>query len=145
MLRKTQRRAEILFGRFVLNPLVRGLFRLGVSPPMTALLETTGRKSGKVRHTPVNYMRDGQTLWVIAQHGRHAGWVLNLEANPNIRARLGRTWHPASAQLVDDDDPHERGRTFSRNPIARAMIASTLRALETAPVSLRIDLDPASS
>jgi deazaflavin-dependent oxidoreductase (nitroreductase family) len=140
-MRAAQRRFEILLGRFVLNPLVRALFRVGISPPLTALLETTGRKTGRIRHTPVNYMRDGQTLWVIAQHGRHAGWVLNLEANPRIRARLGRTWHTASAHLVPSDDPHARGRTFSRNPLARALIASTLRALETAPVSLRIDLD----
>jgi hypothetical protein len=69
------------------------------------------------------------------------GLVLNLEAEPRIRARLGRTWHAGHAQLVEDDDPRARGRTFSRNPLARAMIASTLRALETAPVSLRIDLD----
>lgn len=140
-MRAAQRRFEVLFGRFVVNPIVRGLFRVGISPPLTALVETRGRKTGRVRHTPVNYARDGQTLWVIAQHGRHAGWVLNLEADPRIRARLGRTWHDAHARLVDDDDPHARGRTFARNPIARAMIASTLRALETAPVSLRIDLD----
>jgi deazaflavin-dependent oxidoreductase (nitroreductase family) len=140
-MRAAQRRFEVLFGRFVINPLVRGLFRVGISPPMTALIETTGRRSGLVRHTPVNYMRDGQTLWVIAQHGRHAGWVLNLEADPRVRARLGRTWHAGHARLVEDDDPHARARTFSRNPIARAMIASTLRALETAPVSLRIDLE----
>lgn len=140
-MRATQRRFEILLGRFVLNPIVRGLFRLGVSPPLTALLETTGRKTGRVRHTPVNYARDGQTLWVIAQHGRHAGWVLNLEAEPHIRARLGRSWHAGRAQLVDEDDPHARGRTFARNPILRSMIVGSLRALETTPVSLRIDLD----
>ena len=140
-MRAAQRRFEIQLGRFVLNPIVRGLFRLGISPPLTALIETTGRKTGRIRHTPVNYAREGQTLWVIAQHGRHAGWVRNLEAEPRIRARLGRTWHTAHAQLVEDDDPHARGRTFARTPIARAMIAASLRALETAPVSLRIDLE----
>lgn len=141
-MRETQRRLEILLGRFVLNPVVRALFRVGISPPLTALLETTGRRTGRIRHTPVNYARDGDgTLWVIAAHGRHAGWVRNLEAQPRIRARLGRTWHTATAHLVVDDDPHARGRTFSSNPIARAMIAASFRALETSPVSLRIDLD----
>ena len=141
-MRATQRRFEILFGRFVLNPMVRGLFRLGVSPPLTALIETTGRKTGRVRHTPVNYARDGQTLWVIAQHGRHAGWVLNLEAEPRIRARLGpHVAHAATRSWSTTTTRAPAVRTFARNPLARAMIASTLRALETAPVSLRIDLD----
>ena len=141
---QTQRRIEILFGRFVLNPLIRGLFRLGISPPMTVLVETTGRKSGKLRHTPVNYVRDGQTLWVIAQHGSHAGWVRNLQDDPHVRARLGRTWHAGSAALVPDDDVRARIRTFASNPVGRAIVGATFRALETAPVSLRIDLDAAA-
>ncbi|HWI75066.1 MAG TPA: nitroreductase/quinone reductase family protein [Baekduia sp.] len=141
---QTQRRVEILFGRFFLNPLMRAAFRVGISPPMTALVETTGRKTGKLRHTPVNYVRDGQTLWIIAQHGSHAGWVRNLQDDPHVRARLGRRWHDGHAALVPDDDVRARARTFARNPVARALIANTLRALETAPVSLRIDLDSAA-
>ena len=140
----TQRRIEILFGRFLLNPLIRGLFRLGISPPMTVLVETTGRKSGKLRHTPVNYVRDGQTLWVIAQHGSHAGWVRNLQDDPRVRARLGRTWHGGRAALVPDDDVRARIGTFASNPVGRAIVGATFRALETAPVSLRIDLDAAA-
>ena len=141
---QTQRRIEILFGRFVLNPLIRGLFRLGISPPMTVLVETTGRKSGKLRHTPVNYVRDGQTLWVIAQHGSHAGWVRNLQDDPRVRARLGRTWHGGRAALVPEDDVRARIGTFASNPVGRAIVGATFRALETAPVSLRIDLEAAA-
>jgi deazaflavin-dependent oxidoreductase (nitroreductase family) len=139
----SKRRFEILFGRFFLNPLVRALFRIGISPPMTALIETTGRRSGKIRHTPVNCVRDGQTVWIIAQHGSHAGWVRNLQADPHVRARLGRRWHAGHAALVPDDDVRARIDTFSRNAIGRAIVGTTFRALETAPVSLRIDLDPA--
>ncbi|MCW2985942.1 MAG: nitroreductase family deazaflavin-dependent oxidoreductase [Conexibacter sp.] len=141
---QTQRRIEILFGRFFLNPLIRGLFRIGISPPMTALVETTGRRTGKVRQTPVNYVRDGQTLWIIAQHGSHAGWVRNLEAQPRVRARLGRTWHDGHAALMPDDDVRARIRTFASNPVGRSIVGATFRALETAPVSLRIDLDSAA-
>jgi deazaflavin-dependent oxidoreductase (nitroreductase family) len=141
---QTQRRVEILFGRFFLNPLMRAVFRLGISPPMTVLVETTGRKSGKLRHTPVNYVRDGQTLWIIAQHGSHAGWVRNLQDEPRVRARLGRRWHEGHAELVPGDDVRARIRTFTDNPVGRAIVGATFRALETAPVSLRIDLDAAA-
>jgi deazaflavin-dependent oxidoreductase (nitroreductase family) len=143
MLISTKRRMEILFGRFVLNPMVRGLFRIGISPPMTALLETRGRVTRKLRHTPVNYSRDGQTLWIIAQHGSHAGWVRNLQAEPQIRARLGRRWHTGTAHLVPDDDVRARIRirTFTTNPVARSLTAASFRALGTTPVTLRVDLE----
>jgi deazaflavin-dependent oxidoreductase (nitroreductase family) len=144
MSRDARRRIEILFGRFFLNPIMRGLFRVGISPPMTVLVETTGRKTGKIRRTPVNYVREGQTLWIIAQHGSHAGWVRNLEAQPQVRARLGRTWHDGRAALVPDDDVRARIRTFTSNPLGRAIVSATFRALESAPVSLRIDLDSAA-
>lgn len=138
------RRVEIFLGRFTLNPLMRAAFRLGFSPPMTVLVETTGRKSGKLRRTPVNYMREGQTLWIIAQHGSHAGWVRNLQDDPRVRARLGRRWHEGRAALVPDDDVRARVRTFTANPLGRAILGAGFRAMETAPVSLRIDLEPAA-
>jgi deazaflavin-dependent oxidoreductase (nitroreductase family) len=104
---------------------------------------TRGRKTQKLRHTPVNYTRDGQTLWIIAQHGSHAGWVRNLQADPSIRVRLGRRWHAGTAQLLPDDDVRARVRTFTANPLGRALAAATFRALESTPVTLRVDLQGA--
>ena len=96
--RPVKRRFEILIGRYTANPLMRGLFRIGITPPGMALVETTGRKTGAVRRTPVNCMADGETLWLIAQHGRHAGWVLNFEADPAVRAgRLASLSLPLAA------------------------------------------------
>ena len=75
---------------YVLNPPIRLAFRAGVSPPGQVLLETIGRKSGQPRQTPVGDGRDGDTLWVVAEHGRRAGYVLNLIANPRVRVRVRR-------------------------------------------------------
>jgi deazaflavin-dependent oxidoreductase (nitroreductase family) len=138
--RPRKRRLEILGGRFLVNPMVRGLFRIGVSPPRTLLLETVGRKSGAIRHTPLNYVRDGDRIWVIAQHSTHAGWVRNFQAQPQVRVRTGRTWHDAMATLQPADDVRARARSFAKGPVGRAFAAGVMRALESDPVSVSIDL-----
>jgi len=39
--------------KYVLNPPIKMLFALGMAPPGYALLETSGRKTGKAGRTPV--------------------------------------------------------------------------------------------
>ena len=41
---------------------------------------------------------DGDTGWVIAEYGRHAGYVNNLEAHPDVRVRMHRQWRAARAR-----------------------------------------------
>ena len=141
--RPVKRAIEIRVGRYLANPLVRALFRLGITPPGMALIETTGRKTGAIRHTPVNCMADGDTLWLIAQHGRHAGWVLNFEADPQVRVRRGRAWRSGSAELLPDDDVRARTATFARMAAGRFATAAMFRALESQPVTVRVRLDAA--
>jgi hypothetical protein len=45
--------------KYVLNPPIKLLFAMGLAPPGYALLETTGRKTGKARRTPVGDARIG--------------------------------------------------------------------------------------
>jgi len=40
-----------------------------VPPPGDALLETTGRRTGQPRRTPVCDGLDGDTFWLVAQRG----------------------------------------------------------------------------
>ncbi len=140
--RPVKRRYEILIGRYTANPLMRGMFRLGITPPGMALVETIGRRTGAVRQTPViAYTPDGQTLWLIAQHGEHAGWVRNFLASPKVRVRLGRHWRTGTAELLPDDDVKVRIDTFSSNAVGRAVTSATFRALESQPVTVRIQLE----
>ena len=138
--RPIKRRWEILLGRFTVNPLMRGMFRLGISPPGMVLVETIGWKSGAVRHTPLFYTADGDTLWLIAQHGGHAGWVRNFQASPQVRVRRGRTWRMGSAELLPDDDVRARTATFAETRAGRAATAAMFRTLESQPVTVRIQL-----
>lgn len=141
--RPVKRRWEILIGRYTANPLMRGMFKLGITPPGMALVETVGRRTGAIRHTPVvAHFADEKTLWLIAQHGAHAGWVRNFQESPRVRVRLGRHWRTGAAELVPDDDVKARIRTFSSSAVGRAITAASFRALESQPVSVRITLEP---
>jgi deazaflavin-dependent oxidoreductase (nitroreductase family) len=138
--RPTKRRIEILVGRYTANPMMRAMFKLGVTPPGMALIETIGRRSGAVRHTPVAcYPGDG-SLWLIAQHGTHAGWVRNFQERPEVRLRLGRRWAEGTAHLLPEDDVKARIATFSDTRAGRFVNAAMFRALESQPVTVRVDL-----
>jgi F420H(2)-dependent quinone reductase len=60
------------------------------------LLTTTGARSGKPHTVPLLYLRDGDTLVVIASWGGrpyHPDWYHNLLAHPVATVRVrSRTW-----------------------------------------------------
>jgi deazaflavin-dependent oxidoreductase (nitroreductase family) len=127
--------------KYVVNPIVRGLFRLGLPAPGIAILETVGRKSGEPRRNPVTNGLDVGVFWIVAEHGRRASYVRNIEANPRVRVRVGRRWHQGTARVVPDDDPRQRLRYISsRRPISRLSTA-TVRLLQTDLMTIRIDLN----
>jgi len=138
--RPTKRRIEIFLGRYTANPMVRVMFKLGVTPPGLALIETIGRRSGAVRHTPVSCYAAEGSLWLIAQHGAHAGWVCNFQEKPAVRVRLGRRWVDGTAHLLPDDDVKARIDTFSSTKSGRFVNAAMFRALESQPVTVRVDV-----
>lgn len=64
--RETKRRLAGGTAKYVFNPVVRWLFRLGLPAPGTAILETTGRKSGRPRRNPVTNGLDDGVFWIVA-------------------------------------------------------------------------------
>jgi len=84
--------------KYVLNPPIKLLFAVGVAPPLGyALLETTGRKTGKARRTPVGDGWVGYQFWLVAGHGMNAGCVRNIAANPRVQLKLLAYGHGAGA------------------------------------------------
>jgi len=121
----------------LLNPPIRALAARGLAPGV-ALLETTGRTSGEPRRTPVSYglQRGTDTFWIVAEMGRKAAYVRNIEANPRVRIRLRHGWRSGTAHLNAADDARARLRTLSR------LNAAAVRTMGTALLVIRIDLDP---
>ena len=99
--------------RYLVNPPAMVAVWCGLVPGFV-LVETTGRKTGKRRRNPVGMRVEGDTGWVIAEHGRHAGYVNNLEANPDVRVRIHGRWRDARARILDDDDSQARLDSWSR-------------------------------
>jgi deazaflavin-dependent oxidoreductase (nitroreductase family) len=130
-LRKFHRERAI--GRYLLNPAVKGLSKLGLRTALATELETIGRKTGQARRVPVSAQFDDNGAWVICQHGTRSGWGRNMSDNPNIRIQQGNQWRTGVATFRPDDDVVARGRKFGR------LGAKVVKATETTPVSVRID------
>ena len=134
-MRLDKRRLTTALAKYLFNPLVKAGVATGVLRGW-AVLETTGRRSGQRRRTPVGNGLQGDTFWIVAEHGRRAGYVRNIEANPRVRVQVGGRWRAGSAHLMADDDPGERQRR-----IGRRLNAVAVRAMGPELLTVRIDLD----
>lgn len=135
-----KRRFTTNLAKYTLNPVVRGLGRMGISIG-TALLETTGRKSGQPRQTPVTNGLDGDTFWIVTEHGHRAAYVRNIKANARVRVKVGRTWRSGTAHLMPEDDAEARRRSLGTS-LMRRMNAGTISVMATELLTVRIDLEP---
>lgn len=61
--------------KFVFNPPNRLLLRLGIAPRAFALLETTGRRTGRPRLSPVGSGLEGNVFWIVSEHGDRCDYM----------------------------------------------------------------------
>jgi deazaflavin-dependent oxidoreductase (nitroreductase family) len=133
---------ERRMGRVVMNPVVAALDKIGVRSQLVVELETIGAKSGLPRRVPLAGRTDGNSLWVISQHGRRAGWAHNIAANPKVRVRVANQWRSGTAAFEPDDDVRARARSFGGDgKLSQSATALTMRAMESDPISVRIIFD----
>lgn len=124
---------------------MRRLLALGLAPRAFALLETTGRRTGLARHTPVGNGLVGDAFWLIAARGDAADYVKNLRHEPAVRVKIGDHWHQGTAEVLSNDDPDQRLTYilahfgWLRRLDAKALRAS-IRSLHSTPRVVRIDL-----
>jgi deazaflavin-dependent oxidoreductase (nitroreductase family) len=86
---------------------IGGTWRIGAGwrdPVPICLLEHRGRRTGKLRTTPLVYLRDGENVVVVAsQAGRphHPLWFRNLQADPDVTVQVRRDRRPMRARTAD--------------------------------------------
>jgi deazaflavin-dependent oxidoreductase (nitroreductase family) len=71
------------------------------------ILTTVGRRSGKLRKSPLMRVTDGSSYVVIASMGgapTHPEWYLNLVANPEVTLRDGELVGRYRARQIDGDE-----------------------------------------
>jgi deazaflavin-dependent oxidoreductase (nitroreductase family) len=96
---------------------IGGTWRVGAgwkNPVPICLLEHRGRKTGKLRTTPLVYLRDGDRVVVVAsQAGRpsHPLWYRNLEADPLVTVQVRGERLPMRAHTAS---PAERAELWPR-------------------------------
>ena len=120
----------------VVNPVVRRLAQRGLAGRSVGLLETTGRRSGQKRVTPVGNGLRGRAFWIVTEHGWASAYVKNIQADPRVRVKVGRRWLNGTATILPDEDPYERMRILKR----RANDAA-VRLVGTQHLVVRVDLD----
>jgi deazaflavin-dependent oxidoreductase (nitroreductase family) len=136
--RRVQRNIE----KYAANPIMRAMLRAGLAPPAFGLLETTGRRTGLPRQTPIGGHLEGRTYWVVAQRGDDSDFVRNLLANPRVRLKIGRHWHFGSATLLPGDDGLARRKQLDRaNKWIGRADGLIFRAGARNPRTIRIDLE----
>ena len=132
-----KRRASKFARVRLLNPVMVPLLEAGLVPRGWALLETTGRRSGQARRVPVGDGLRGEQFWIVAEHGRHADYVRNIESDPHVRVKARGRWRTGTAHVLADEDPRALLRALKR-PLNDA----GLLVMATEPLVVRIDLDP---
>jgi deazaflavin-dependent oxidoreductase (nitroreductase family) len=86
--------------------LSRGRMGTGLLLP-TALLETRGARTGRLRRNGVIYFHDGERVTIIASKlglPRHPAWFHNLRAHPDVKLG-GQRFH---AEVIDDESERAR-------------------------------------
>lgn len=70
------------------------------------ILTTTGRRSGKPRQTPLEYIYDQENdrYRVAAGWGGSTDWYRNLLKNPNVKVQVGRRTFDAIAEKACDEE-----------------------------------------
>ena len=117
-----------LVQRHIANPVMRAV-------PIQTLLETTGRKSGQPRRTPIGGRLTGNEFWLVSEFGDRSQYVRNIEANPRVRVRVRGRWHSGTATLLPEDDARARLAELPR------MNSAAVRAMGDNLLTIRVDLD----
>jgi deazaflavin-dependent oxidoreductase (nitroreductase family) len=144
----SSRRFKVLvvrtFQRWTINPLMRLLLTIGINPLGLAILETRGRKSGKMRRVPVGNGRKGDSFWILAEHGMRANYVRNIARDPQVRVRLRIGWRyrwvtGVATVLPEDDALARQRRIIAWHPL-RALNAINVRVLGADLVTVHVGL-----
>ncbi len=94
------------FNRFIVVPAFKSGIGWLISNPITGLimvLRITGRKTGKIYFTPVNYASIGGKIYCYQGRRLKGQWYLNILANPQIEVLLPHRRFQGYAEEVSNE------------------------------------------
>jgi deazaflavin-dependent oxidoreductase (nitroreductase family) len=102
------RRFFWFLNKFLMVPLFRFGFGPFIGNPLTGyimVIKTIGRKTGKIRHTPVNYaILDGR-IYCVSGFRQGSDWYHNLRAQPAVELILPAGVVMGAATEITDPAP----------------------------------------
>lgn len=147
--RGLKRRLSRAMERRLVNPLIRRAVLSGRLGSTYAVLETTGRRTGTPRRTPVANGLRGDTFWLLSAHGPNAHYFKNFVAQPKVRIGLADRgslrWRSGTAHPLRDDDARSRHRELGRGRLGYRLDGLLLLSNATQLTTVRIDLEPEPS
>lgn len=112
------------------------LYRLGLGKLFGSyllILSSTGRKTGKTRHTPVEYFIHEGHYFVISGFGEQTDWYKNIMEHPQVTIQNGYERICATARAPKTDEEWEAVHLYlTRSPVGRILMADFLHTLEAA-------------
>ena len=135
--------AVALFERVAPHHIVRWYWKVANPPwrliagraPGFALVETTGRRTGRKHQVPVGARLKDGSVWFVAGHASDAHYIKNIKADPQVRVRIGGRWRDGLAHLVTEDDAGRRAVLLNPPNGLFALLASSDL------MTVRIDLE----
>lgn len=80
---------EVTTGTRVVNLVFRTMTRLGLGASYRWILSVRGRRTGRLRSTPVDVVEVAAARWLVAGYGP-VSWVHNVRASGEVTLRRGR-------------------------------------------------------
>ncbi|MGZ4516807.1 MAG: nitroreductase/quinone reductase family protein [Mycobacteriaceae bacterium] len=148
--------------KHVANPVVRPLLRRPIGHRLgrhVALLRYRGRRTGRSYELPVQYVRDGNRVWILPGLPEHKTWWRNLHDGAEVDLTLaGRRLHGHSVVLDQTREPelaegvaaylrgfpHARQALGATRPTPAEMTFPAQHRNHQGAVLVRIDLDSAA-
>lgn len=117
------------------NAVARRLLAAGIPLGPNALITVRGRKTGRLRTTPVTVIEIGRRRWLMGPYG-DVGWVRNLRVAGRATISRGRRREEVSAVVLEPAEKVE----FFRDHLAPRVRASWLVSWIIRNID-RIDID----
>ncbi len=112
------------------NRLIAPLYKLGILPlfgmsKTIMLLSTMGRKSKKMRDTPIGYFLIDDDIYLFSAWGKNANWYKNMIADPqHVTLQIGFRRFHVTPEFVED--PSQRQRIYEQLVLQNPQGAKTL-------------------
>ncbi|MDQ2806528.1 MAG: nitroreductase family deazaflavin-dependent oxidoreductase [Chloroflexota bacterium] len=132
------------FMKNVANPIARWMAERGIGPmgKQLLVLETRGRRSGKVYKTPLGPLDEGGALYLIASRGPRTDWYRNaLAAGTVTVTRAGRRSAMRAAAVTDPAEKATLMQTYqARFPQVQRQFAQAAGSDDPAVIAERVGI-----